>query len=91
MKLTKLSVEEVSEHAAQHCLMSNHDHVVLILQSRQHRPQPRHDVDVRLAPRVSVPELVLVAPRELLREPLLHLLVGETLADSLENKERAHK
>lgn len=88
MFLTKLSVQEISKHASQHCLMSNYNNIVLIFQRRQSWSETRHNVNVRLSPRVAVPKLVLVAPSKLLRETLLHLLVGQTFTYTLEKTKK---
>lgn len=68
--------------------MTNHHDVVLILKGGQGWSQTGHDVDVGLSPRVPVAEFVLVTPCELLGETFLHLLVCETLADTLEKMEK---
>lgn len=81
--LTKLGIEEVAQHAPQNGLVPHNHDIVLILQRRVHGAKTRHDVDVRLPPRVPVPQLVLVSPSEFLGEALLHLLVGEAFTDAL--------
>lgn len=59
-------VEEESDDAAQHRLMRHHEHVVGSLQLGDHRLDALHRVHVALAPRVTIAQLVLIAPGEFL-------------------------
>lgn len=59
-------VEKVADDATQHRLMRHHEHVVRALQLVDHRLDALHRVDVTLAPRVTITQLVLIAPGEFL-------------------------
>lgn len=67
-QLLGLLIEEESDDAAQYSLMRHHENVVGTLQLGDHRVDALHRVDVTLAPRITITQLVLIAPSELLLE-----------------------
>lgn len=60
-------VEEESDDAAQYRLMRHYEHVVGALQFFDHRLDAMHRVDVTLTPRITITQLVLIAPGEFLK------------------------
>lgn len=84
MILTWFLIEEIPQETSQDRLVTHYQEIVLSLQLQQDWPYPLHDIHIGFPPRVSVPQFILVAPRELLRELVLHFLIAVTLAHSLE-------
>lgn len=70
-QLLRFLVEEESDDAAQHRLMRHYEHVVGALQLGDHRLGTLHCVDVTLSPRITIAQLVLIAPGEFLRKRTL--------------------
>lgn len=81
--LTWLLSKEVADEAPEHCLVADDEHVAGSFQLHDDRCHTCHDVLVRLAPRVAVAQLVLIAPGKFRWILLLHLLVSQSLANTL--------
>lgn len=59
-------IKKESDDAAQYRLMRHHENVVGTLQLGDHRLDTLHRVDVTLAPRITITQLVLITPSEFL-------------------------
>lgn len=59
-------IKEESDDAAQHSLMRHHEDVIGALQLGHYRLDALHRVDVTLAPRITIAQLVLIAPGKFL-------------------------
>jgi len=58
--------------------MRHHEHVVGTLQFGDHRLDAVHRIDVTLAPRITIAQLVLIAPGELLSSHMVIIVIELT-------------
>lgn len=65
-QLFSFLVHEETDDAAQYSLMGHYQDVVRPLQLRDDRLHALHRVDVALAPRITIAQFILIAPREFL-------------------------
>jgi hypothetical protein len=82
--LTWLLSEEEANETPEHRLVADDEDVAGSFQLHDDRSHSGHDVFVRLAPRVAIAQLVLIPPGKFRGILLLHLLISQTLTNSLE-------
>ena len=85
---TSRLVQKISQQAAQHRLMGNHQNVLLTFQFHDDGFQSRHEILVRFTSRVAVMKLGQVTRTELFGIFGLDFFVRHLLADALKYEQR---